>query len=242
MLEDDLVTPPSLTWHCCSATRPGPRHVVNEDAAVELADIGVFVVADGMGGHTDGALASRSIVEIIRCVAYLHDGLDARVADIEAALHSVNEALRREAASRPGDNIIIGSTVAVLVMNEHYAVCIWGGDSRIYVRRHDQIYQLTKDHTLQEEEDANAPSGILTRAVGSAETLALDRLVTTIEPDDTFLVCSDGLTKVLSDDDLNVLLAEPLEGLAARLVASAVAGGSTDDVSAILVRCAEATI
>ncbi len=242
MLENDLVTPPSLTWHCCSATRAGLRHIVNEDAAAELADVGVFVVADGMGGHTDGALASRSIVEIIRCVAYMHDGLDARVADIEAALHSVNEALRREAASRPGSNVIIGSTVAVLVVNEHYAVCIWGGDSRIYLRRRDHLYQLTKDHTLQAEEDADAPSGILTRAVGSAETLDLDRVVTTVEPDDTFLVCSDGLTKVLSDEDLNALLAEPIEGLAARLVASAVDGGSTDDISAILVRCTEKTI
>jgi serine/threonine protein phosphatase PrpC len=241
MLEDDLVTPPSLTWYCCSATRPGTRHTVNEDATVELADIGVFAVADGMGGHTDGALASCSIVEIIRCVAYLHDGLDARVADIEAALHSVNEALRREAESRPG-NVIIGSTVAVLVMNEHYAVCIWGGDSRIYLRRRDQLYQLTKDHTLQAEEDVDAPSGVLTRAIGSAETLVLDRVVTTIEPDDTFLVCSDGLTKVLSDENLNALLAEPIEGLAARLVASAVAEGSTDDISAILVRCAGTTI
>jgi serine/threonine protein phosphatase PrpC len=237
MLEDDLMTPPSLTWHCCSATRAGPRHTVNEDAAVELADIGVFAVADGMGGHTDGALASRSIVEIIRCVAYMNDGLDARVADIEAALHSVNEALRREAGSRPG-NVIIGSTVAVLVMNEHYAVCIWGGDSRIYLHRRDHLYQLTKDHTLQAEEDIDAPSGILTRAVGSDETLVLDRVVTTIEPDDTFLVCSDGLTKALSNQNLNALLAEPIEGLAARLVASAVTEGSTDDISAILVRCA----
>jgi serine/threonine protein phosphatase PrpC len=241
MLERHLMTPPSLTWHCCSATRAGPRHAVNEDAAAELPDVGVFVVADGVGGHTDGAVASRSIVEIIRCVASMHDSLDARVADIEAALHSVNEALRREAESRPG-NVIIGSTVAVLVMNEHYAVCIWGGDSRIYLRRQDHLYQLTKDHTLQEEEDANAPSGVLTRAVGSAETLVLDRVVTTIEVGDTFLVCSDGLTKVLSDEDLNTLLAEPIEGLAARLVASAVTEGSTDDVSAILVRCAETTI
>lgn len=236
-----LVMPPSLTWHCCSATRAGPRHTVNEDAAAELPDVGVFVVADGVGGHTDGALASHSIVEIIRCVASMHDGLDARVADIEAALQSVNEALRREAESRPG-NVIIGSTVAVLVMNEHYAVCIWGGDSRIYLRRQDHLYQLTKDHTLQEEEDPNAPSGVLTRAVGSAETLVLDRVVTTIEAGDTFLVCSDGLTKVLSDEDLNTLLAEPIEGLAARLVASAVTEGSTDDVSAILVRCTETTI
>lgn len=238
MLENDPMTAAPLAWRSSSATRCGLHHTVNEDAALELADAGVFTVADGMGGHTDGALASQSIVEIIRRVGYMHDSLDAKVADIEAALHSVNEALWREAASR-GGNVIIGSTVAVLVVSDHYAVCIWSGDSRIYLRRQEELYQLTKDHTLQEE-DGDAPGGILTRAVGSAETLVLDRIVTTIEDNDTFLVCSDGITKALSDRDLNRLLAGPVEGLAARVVAAAVEAGSSDDISAILVRCAEA--
>jgi serine/threonine protein phosphatase PrpC len=147
----------------------------------------------------------------------------------------VNQALWREASSRPG-NVIIGSTVAALVVSEHYAVCIWSGDSRIYLRRKGELYQLTKDHTLQAEEDIDAPGGILTRAVGSAETLVLDRLVTTIEHDDTFLVCSDGITKAMADDELNVLMAEPIEGLAARVMTVALEQGATDDVSAIVVR------
>jgi serine/threonine protein phosphatase PrpC len=235
MLENDPLTQALFGWRVSSATRCGLRHTVNEDAIVELADLGIFAVADGMGGHTDGALASRSIVEIIRRVGYLHDGLDAKVADIEAALHSVNQALWREASSRPG-NVIIGSTVAALVVSEHYAVCIWSGDSRIYLRRKGELYQLTKDHTLQAEEDIDAPGGILTRAVGSAETLVLDRLVTTIEHDDTFLVCSDGITKAMADDELNVLMAEPIEGLAARVMTVALEQGATDDVSAIVVR------
>lgn len=239
MLENGPLTTASLGWQASSATRCGLRHTVNEDAIVDLADLGIFAVADGMGGHTDGALASRSIVEIIRRVAYMHDNLDAKVADIEAALHSVNEALWREATSRPG-NVIIGSTVAALVISEHYAVCVWSGDSRVYLRRQEQLYQLTKDHTLQAEEDIDAPGGILTRAVGSAETLVLDRLVTAIEPDDTFLVCSDGITKAMSDQELNGLLAEPVEGLAARIVANALEQGGTDDISAIVVRFAGA--
>ena len=211
------------------------RHTINEDAVIEAADAGIFVVADGMGGHTDGALASRSIVEIIHRVAYINDNLDDKVADIEAALHSVNEALRQEACSREG-NVIIGSTVAALIMDAHYAVCVWSGDSRIYLRRSDHLYQLTRDHTLAAD-DADAPSGILTRAVGSADVLALDRVVTEIQEGDTFLVCSDGITKSLSDPDLDLLLADPIDGLAARVVAQALAQGSSDDISAILVRC-----
>lgn len=237
MLENGQVA--ALGWQASSATRCGLRHAANEDAIVDLAGLGIFAVADGMGGHTDGALASQSIVEIIRRVADLHDGLDAKVADIEAALHSVNEALWREAASRLG-NVIIGSTVAALVINEHYAVCLWSGDSRVYLRRQDELYQLTKDHTVEAEDGIDAPGGILTHAVGSASTLMLDRLVTGVEPADTFLVCSDGITKVLSDHELNGLLAEPIEGLAPRIVASAVEQGATDDISVIVVRLAGA--
>jgi serine/threonine protein phosphatase PrpC len=218
-----------------SGSRCGTRHVINEDSVAEFADAGIFVVADGVGGHTDGALASRSIVEIVRRVAYINADLDAKVADIEAALHSVNEALWREASSRPG-NVVIGSTVAALIMDEHHAVCVWCGDSRIYLRRRDHLYQLTTDHTLDCGEHG-ASGGILTRAVGSAEVLALDRAVISVARDDTYLVCSDGITKTLMDKDLDALLADPGDGAAERLIASAVAEGATDDVSAIIVHC-----
>jgi serine/threonine protein phosphatase PrpC len=217
------------------ATVCGVRHKANEDSAIELTDAGVFAIADGMGGHSDGALASQSIIEIIRRVGFINASLDAKVADIEAALHSVNAALRQEATSRSSD--IIGSTVAVLVLDEHYAVCIWSGDSRIYLRRSGHLYQLTVDHSLHADENTLTQTGDLIHAVGSADVLVLDRIVTGIEVDDIFLVCSDGVTKTLPDEDLNALLAEVAEGSAERIVAKAVARGATDDVSAITVRC-----
>lgn len=221
---------PPAPWTSSSATCCGVRHTVNEDAALELTETGVFAVADGMGGHTDGALASRSIVEIIRHVSDNAEPLDDKVANVEAALHSINGALRREAAAREGD-VVIGSTVAALVLDADYAVCIWSGDSRIYLLRAGHLYQLTRDHSL----DGHS-GGILTRAVGSSDVLELDRLVTAVQPDDTFLICSDGITKVVTDHDLGLMLADPIEGLAARVVAQAVALGTTDDASAVLVR------
>lgn len=159
MLKDDSMTAAPVAWHFSSATRCGLHHITNEDAALELVDAGVFTIADGMGGHTNGAYASQSIVEIIRRVGYMHDLLDAKMADIEAALRSVNEALRCEVALR-GGSVIIGSTVAVLVISNHYAVCIWIGDSRIYLCRQGALYELTKDHPLQEA-DGDALDGIL---------------------------------------------------------------------------------
>ena len=238
MLDYGLIMPASLPWRSSSATCCGLRHQVNEDSIVDLANAGVFVVADGVGGHTDGALASRSIAEIVRRVAYINSSLDAKVADIEAALHSVNAALHSEAKSRSG-GVIIGSTVAALILDHHYAVCLWSGDSRIYLRRKDQLYQLTRDHTVDPDDDHPGGSGILTHAVGSADTLVLDRVVTAIHAGDTFLVCSDGVTKTLSDLDLEAMLADSIDGLAATVVTRAVDQGATDDVSAILIRCIE---
>lgn len=223
-------------WRSSLATVCGVHHKVNEDSTIELPDAGVFAIADGMGGHSDGALASQSIIEIIRRVGFINASLDAKVADIEAALHSVNAALRQEAVSRSSD--IIGSTVAVLVLDEHYAVCIWSGDSRIYLRRSGHLYQLTVDHSLDGDDDTLTQHGILIHAVGSANVLVLDRIVTAVEAEDIFLVCSDGVTKSLVDEDLNALLADAItEGSADRIVAEAVARGATDDVSAITVCC-----
>jgi serine/threonine protein phosphatase PrpC len=228
--------PAEIGWRSCAATRRGPNHPVNEDSYGDLGEAGIYVVADGVGGHTDGGLASRAIVQMLSEVALSADTLDARVEIVEQALQSVNGALWRESRQR-GERVVIASTVAALMLAENYAVCLWAGDSRIYVNRAGHLYRLTRDHN--EANSTHPLSGhgeALTRAVGSSEDLNLERLVTTAEPGDKFLVCSDGVTKVMSDGDLARFLEDPLEGLAARIIAAVVEKGGNDDATAIIVR------
>jgi len=221
-------------WRSSSATRCGVLHTVNEDSLVEAVESGVFLIADGMGGHADGAVASRAIAEVIRRVTAVDVALEEHVVTVEEALQSVNIALRQEALARGRD--VIGSTVAVLLLDATYAVCIWAGDSRVYLLRDGHLYRLTRDHAVGVEEGLDIPGAPLTRAVGSADELMLDRLVTSLQAGDTFLVCSDGINKAVSDDQLEAVLADPVDGLAARIVAQAVTSGSRDDASAIVVR------
>lgn len=234
-MEDASHRAPTTPWVSSGATRCGPRHTVNEDSFAQIDDAGVFVVADGVGGHTDGGLASRAIVETLGCVVEAGGSLDARVDASEHALHSVNDALWRESQGRKQPTMI-ASTVATLVLATGYAVCLWAGNSRVYVYRAGHLYQLTQDHNADADDGHARHGGALTRAIGAAEELELDRLVTPAEPGDTFLVCSDGITKFVNDNELARFLTDPLEGLATRIVAAVVERGGNDDATAIVVR------
>jgi len=219
-----------------SATWQSATHAHNEDAMATLPEAGLFVVADGMGGHVDGGLASRSIVEILCHAVDGGSQLAERLEQAETAIQSINKALRRESELRP-EPVIIGSTVALLLVGEGYAACLWAGDSRIYLLRDGELYQLTRDHSLASEmPETGRPQNIITRAVGPRDLLELDRLVTPVALDDTLLVCSDGLTKVMEPDEIGELMHEPISGLADRIVARAVVLGSRDDVTVVVAR------
>lgn len=226
----------TVCWNSSAATRRGPKHAVNEDCFYRIDEAGLFVVADGVGGHTDGGLASRAVIEVLGCVIEADAGLEARVLACEHALHSVNGALWREAQQR-SQPTMIASTVAALMLAKGLAVCLWAGDSRIYVYRAGHLYQLTRDHNVGAECGAASPqSGALTRAIGAAQQLELGRLVTPVEPGDTFLICSDGVTKVMRDIELAQFLDDPVDGLATRMIAAIVEREGNDDATAIVVR------
>ncbi|WP_376988886.1 PP2C family protein-serine/threonine phosphatase [Bosea sp. R86505] len=222
-------------WETSAATHQGPHHPQNQDAFSAWREAGLFAVADGMGGHAAGDLASQSIVEILRAVVEPGATLAVRVALAEEAIEAVNGALRARAASSLHKDII-GSTVAVALVGEGMAVSLWVGDSRVYRFSGGRLSQLTRDHSLAEEEDSGN-SHVLTRAVGSAAQVEIERAVTEIHPGDTLLVCSDGLNKALSDEDIAGFLSEPLSGLAERLVARAIVAGGRDDITAVIARC-----
>ncbi|TCR64166.1 protein phosphatase 2C domain-containing protein [Bosea sp. BK604] len=226
-----------LIWDVSSATMQGPNHDDNQDAYAAWPEAGLFVVADGMGGHTDGGLASRSIVEILQTVLEPGVELTVRVALAEEAIEAVNTALREKADTLPSRDII-GSTVVALLVGDDLAVSLWVGDSRIYHFSQGRLRRLTRDHTLAEDSDVTEGNlNVLTRAVGSTRHVEIERLVTEVAAGDTLLVCSDGLTKALSEEEIASFLAEPLPGLAERLVARAVVSGGRDDTTAVVARC-----
>jgi serine/threonine protein phosphatase PrpC len=187
---------------------------INEDACLELAtlgDGGLWAVADGMGGHEAGDVASSMIVDTLR-QSPPPNSLKAFVASVETALHQVNRLLQEKAA-QDYEHRTIGSTVVILLLYQEHAACLWVGDSRIYRLRRSRLQQLTRDHShvqelldrglINADEASNHPmSNVITRAVGSSEELRVDKIAFTVEPGDVYLLCSDGLNKVVSDSEI----------------------------------------
>ncbi len=164
-----------------SATHAGKVRERNEDSCLVRTDIGLWAVADGMGGHEAGDLASRTLVESLNAIEKPEAALDL-LEQCEAQIFHANQQIMDLSRARNGATI--GTTVAVLlVRDEHYA-CVWAGDSRIYLIKSGAIEQLSRDHTEVEEmvavgtlsrEDAEKwPSNVITRAVGVAEDLELE--------------------------------------------------------------------
>ncbi len=233
----------SLQWYSAARTHVGRVRKLNEDACLELRDLGLWVIADGMGGHAAGDVASQLVVDTLRKVNSpnsLGDFLD----DVRNALQVVNQSLAEEAVRRQTQ--IIGSTVAALLVYENHCVSLWAGDSRIYLYRDNQLRQLTHDHSQVEEliarglldrKDAtNHPlSNAITRAVGVAENLELDAEMLEVQQGDIFLLCSDGLYNEVGVKDIeDVLASKDCNEAAERLLQAALDHGARDNVTVIV--------
>lgn len=218
------------------------RH--NEDAILLRDDIGLWVVADGLGGHADGDYASALIVERLGALARTGSVFDF-VETIEDALQQVNSDLRELAVRRRVD--LIGSTVVVLVHDRDFMLCGWVGDSRAYCFEQGQLRQVTRDHVHGEPVEQGhagiaapppAGAGVLTRAIGAQEHLFLDWVVTSCRPQMQFLLCSDGINKELSDDEIRWECdrqSSPAE-LLTQLFDRALSKTARDNISAVIVR------
>lgn len=235
-------------WRSAARTDTGKVRARNEDAFLALPEQGLWVVADGMGGHQNGALASRLIVE--QLAELTTDGdLEQRLVELRKRLHGLNRRLGQEltvTAARP--DTLIGSTVVALLIEGQRAACVWAGDSRCYLWRGSRLYQLSRDHSLLQqlideqqlspEQAARHPAAhALTRAIGASEELKLEILELDILPGDAFLLCSDGLYQGLSADELGAALNLPSPQLALnRLFQQALDGPARDNLSAVVIR------
>ena len=218
---------------------------INEDACLDQPERGLWAVADGMGGLAVGGLASRMAVEALGGMQP-PNSLEEFVVATEVRLQTVNQQLRAEAAARNVGRI--GSTVAVLLAHERYCAYLWAGDSRIYLCRGGRLALLTRDHSVLEELKARgavpADSGVrraahsrITRAVGVVDELELDGDVVEVEDGDVFLLCSDGLSNELSEQEMtDALLPGNCRQASEVLVDAALKAGGHDNISAVVVR------
>ncbi|WP_311968406.1 serine/threonine-protein phosphatase [Pseudomonas baltica] len=235
-------------WRSAGRTDPGKVRARNEDAFLDTPERGLWVVADGMGGHQGGDIASRLIVDSL-AELILSDDFDERVTQLRQCLHWLNRKLGQELTMLPDRaDSIIGSTVVLLSVHGKRAVCIWAGDSRCYLWRGKRLYQLSRDHSLQQQymdeqqmsaEQARRQPGAhaLTRAVGVGPELKLEVLELEVSPGDAFLLCSDGLYHSISGEALGNALSLTLPRVALdRLFDKALRGKASDNLTAVVVR------
>ncbi|MBP0484977.1 PP2C family protein-serine/threonine phosphatase [Sagittula salina] len=235
-----------FTFETGQATDVGCKRTVNEDNFLSRPDCGLWVVSDGMGGHAAGDYASYTIVQALNSIGMSGspDDLQARFMErIHRANHDIYEhALKMQRGT-------IGATlVALLVHGEDYA-CIWSGDSRIYLLRDGQLVQQTRDHTelrmlldsgaITAEEAENWPrKNVITRAIGVTEEPHCDVISGKLALDDTFILCSDGLTEHLSDADIadHARSYAPKEACE-RMIRLTLERGAKDNVTVVAMRC-----
>lgn len=235
----------ALAFDTAARTHVGRVRKLNEDRVLTRPDIGLWAVADGMGGHQAGDLASRMIVEALDGIDPLGSGY-AFLEEVQESVQRVNRALI--AHSRlSGAGTVIGSTLVSLLAYAGYFACLWAGDSRAYLLRDGRFEQITRDHSMvQEMIDSGAlnradarrygRSNVITRAVGVNDRLALDVASGPMMPGDLFLLCSDGLTTMLDDHEILGLLAgKDLDAAVDALLAATLDRGAKDNVSIVLV-------
>ena len=234
-----------LRLECGSVSHPGKVRAENEDCCLVAPEIGVFAVADGMGGHEDGALASSSVIASLASIGAAVSAADL-MARFEDRILRANATLRAAGLARGG---VVGSTAAVLLIFGRDFACLWSGDSRVYRIRGGSIEQITCDHTegrdlfergiLTAAEMAAWPRRhVLTRAVGVRDLPEMDLEQGVVLPGDIFVICSDGLTGHVEDRDILLAAGTSAPQWACdALLDLTLERGASDNVTVVVIRC-----
>ena len=250
-----------MTLEAYARTDVGPVREHNEDSMLLDVDNGVFVVADGMGGHAAGEVASAMASETVhRTLVGAVDPDETRLvrdhdsedpADVlrerlRYAMNQASIAIRRASEANP-ETRGMGTTLVVLVVDGDQAHLAHVGDSRAYLFRKGRLVRLTRDHTVvQQEIDAGRLTPelarllphkhILTQSVGFHGPVEPDTTTRAIESGDIFILCSDGMTDPLDDDAIEKLVKDtPVDVLADSLVEAALQAGTEDNVTVVAV-------
>lgn len=232
-----------LPFESYGVSHRGCVRELNEDRFLAEPTSGIWAVADGMGGHDAGEVASASIVDHLGTIGIATSASDLR-ARFEDRLNRAHEEIRRIARSR---GVTIGSTVAALLARDGRFACLWSGDSRVYLVRSGSITQVSRDHTEAQElldrgvitaEEARTwpRKNVITRAVGVTDQVAMDFQHGETLPGDVFILCTDGLTAHVDDTEIRAaVMSEPPHAACETLLRQVLARGGTDNVTVLVV-------
>lgn len=237
----------------------GRRRVSNEDAFGVDEELGLYVVADGMGGHAAGEVASREAVDTVIAMVRRDRAIAQAVASgdrspetlrrlsrtLEAAIQAATYMVFAIAENEP-EQRGMGTTLSALLLCEDLGVVAQVGDSRVYRVRGPSAERLTEDHTLvawqlkqgiisAAEAERSPHKNVITRAVGSREYVQVDTSTFEVTPGDRFLLCSDGLHGYLVDDEIGGIMEGPVDIVAKALIEVANTRGGRDNITAIVV-------
>lgn len=235
--ESAVMTKPLPTMTSQAWTHQGLIRSSNQDAVIDRADSLFWAVADGMGGHQGGEMASQSICRALHALQFESDeDLDQRLVRLHEAIQKVHHELHAYSLDRLGGQII-GSTLVLLTIGKGEGAVIWAGDSRLYRLRNGTLTQLTDDHVPEpclKVSNANE----ISRAVGATPNLELETRRFKIETGDRYLLCSDGLYREVVSDQLYRLLAtQTLSAAGEALLKQALEHGGKDNISLIVMDC-----
>ena len=237
----DIVSP----FDTGAATHVGKLRERNEDNFLARPDAGLWTVADGMGGHSAGDFASATIVDELKTIGAPASASEL-LAQCEDRLAKANARLREIANERGG--IVMGSTVAVLLIYDRHFACVWSGDSRIYMVRGSEIEQISRDHTEVQQliaqgvlDASQAKSwprrNVITHAIGVDDDPELEMRNGELEEDDIFIICSDGLTAHVEDWEIrDCVSVGTAQSACDRLIELTLERGAEDNVTVIVVR------
>lgn len=253
-------------------TDVGRQRSRNEDSFLLLKECALGAIADGMGGHIDGHIASQTAVDTIKEIyqaRYPHL-LSQKFANLEELIQA-QKILMIDAIEQANTNIFVknrsnfgfegmppnaiqiegmGTTVVAVQIGEGYALTAWVGDSRIYLLHNSKLTQVSQDHSLvgeliryniiDKKDRMFFQKNIITRALGMAEKVVVDLLLQQVSPGDIFLMCSDGLSDLVSDEQMERIITQNHEDLnqaVEKLISEANNNGGLDNISANLVLC-----
>jgi len=244
-MSDTTVRRP-IKWNTSTDTNVGMVREVNEDSIMTKPEVGLWAVADGMGGYEAGDVASNMIVTSLEEIEK-HEYLNEFVDDVEDKIIDANNRIL-EYAEIMHDGRTLGSTIVGLLIQGQVGVCLWAGDSRLYLLRNNQLQQISRDHsyvqelldqgTISEEDALNHPdANVITRAVGTSDELYIDISTFNVQVGDTFLLCSDGLYNVVDDADIErYMKSHDTDDAVKQMIVLALENGAPDNVSIVLVK------
>jgi len=236
----------TLKFETGAATHVGRVRQANEDSFIARPDLGLWAVADGVGGHEAGQLASSTVAEELASIGPAVS-IDDQIARFQARIFRANSSIHQLAEERGG--AMMGTTVVAALAFDHEFSILWAGDSRAYLQRGAALHPLSRDHSevqelldegvIDAEQAKTWPRrNVITRAIGIFDEPQLECIKGDIHSGDTFVLCSDGLTGHLSDADiLHHLLDQRAQDACDAMIETTLQRGGSDNVTIIVVRC-----